>query len=166
MLYCCGGAELAELADALALGASGRKVVGVQIPRSACHFPEPSKFDDKPSFCWVFAFQRCHEVTRKWGSLVAAGSTQDFDFRTPCRAITCSQVGDKTFCRIAVSTRSAHANRLDYVCVFPRPTPRTSCCLVSHAGLAWLSCRLIKQKCSYLFCSAFSVCSPHSLLSL
>src|SRR6202042_1300290 len=38
MLYSAGDAEVAELADAPALGAGGRKAVGVRVPSSAFAF--------------------------------------------------------------------------------------------------------------------------------
>lgn len=67
ILNCTRDAEVAELADAQASGACGRKVVGVQIPPSAPAFSlarvlRTSKARlQSPQFPWIFS-SYCHVV--------------------------------------------------------------------------------------------------------
>ena len=73
-------AEVAELADAPALGAGGRKAVGVRVPSSANPILKPSKYGINRHFAGFFAFRRCHGASRrdtKMGTLVATGSRRN-----------------------------------------------------------------------------------------
>src|ERR1700692_1605758 len=80
-----GNAEVAELADAPALGAGGRKAVGVRVPSSANPFPEASNYRKNGDFAGILPYWECHEVPRGVTFsrvLVATGSTGQGHFRS------------------------------------------------------------------------------------
>jgi hypothetical protein len=62
--YTVTNAEVAELADAPALGAGGRKAVGVRVPSSANPYSKAQRIWQKPSFYWYFClFEVSWDVT-------------------------------------------------------------------------------------------------------